>query len=195
MAQRTQKEILERYLRAGREALLWKLEGLSPYDARRPMTPTGTNLVGLVKHTASVEAGYLGAVFGRPFPDEPFPWFSDNAEPNADMWATTNESVAGIVELYQRVALHSGAAIDALDLDAGGHVPWWGDHGDVTLLQILVHVATETHRQSGHADILRKLIDGSVGLRSGNENLPDVDADWWFDYRNGLEDAARHATD
>ncbi len=195
MAERTQKEILHRYLRAGREVLLWKLDGLSPYDARRPMTPTGTNLVGLVKHVASVEAGYLGSVFGRPFPDEPFPWLSEGSEPNADMWATVEESVAGVVDLYRRVAVHSDATIEALELDARGHVPWWGDHGDVTLLQILVHIGTETHRHAGHADILRELIDGSVGLRSGNENLPDVGADWWVGYRGRIEDAARQAID
>lgn len=191
----TAKEVLRRYLRVGREALLWKLDGLSPYDARRPMTPTGTNLLGLVKHTASVEAGYLGSVFGRPFPDEPFQWFSEGSEPNADMWATPDESVADIVDLYERVAVHSEATIEALDLDARGHVPWWGEHGDVTLLQVLVHVATETHRHAGHADILRELIDGSVGLRSGNENMPDVGADWWVDYRSRLEHVAQQATD
>lgn len=195
MTVHTQKEVLNRYLRAGREALLWKLEGLSPYDARRPMTPTGTNLVGLVKHTASVEAGYLGSVFGRPFPDEPFPWFSEDAEPNADMWATTDESVAGIVDLYERVALHTEATIEALDLGSLGHVPWWGDHGDVTLLQILVHVATETHRHAGHADIVREMIDGSIGLRPGSENLPEVEPDYWPAYRQRLEETALRADD
>lgn len=195
MKQRSPKELLHAYLRAGRESLLWKLEGLSAYDARRPMTPTGTNLLGLVKHTASVEAGYLGSVFGRSFPDEPFPWLSDDAEPNADMWATPDESIAAIVDLYERVAAHSGATIGALDLDARGHVPWWGDHGDVTLHQILVHVATETHRHAGHADIIRELIDGRIGLRPGSENLPEVDVDWWRRHRERLEDAARSAVD
>ena len=68
---------------------MWKLEGLSEYDSRRPMTPTGTNLLGLVKHVASVELGYFGETFGRPF-DEPLPW-SVGAEANADMWATADE--------------------------------------------------------------------------------------------------------
>lgn len=195
MVEHTHKEVLHRYLRAGREALLWKLEGLSPYDARRPMTPTGTNLVGLVKHTASVEAGYLGSVFARPFPDEPFPWLSEDSEPNADMWATVDQSVSDIVDLYRRVATHSESTIDELDLDALGHVPWWGDHGEVTLHQILVHVATETHRHAGHADILREMIDGSVGLRRGGENLPEVDAEYWLAYRQRLEATALEAKD
>src|SRR4051794_40601050 len=82
-----------RYMQRGRDALVWKLDGLSEYDVRRPLTPTGTNLLGIVKHVASVEAGYLGDTFGRPFP-EPLPWFDEGAEANADMWATPEESRA-----------------------------------------------------------------------------------------------------
>ena len=60
------KETLVEYLQSARDAMVWKVEGLSEYDARRPMTPTGTNLLGLVKHLASVELGYFGDTFGRP---------------------------------------------------------------------------------------------------------------------------------
>ena len=84
MAEWDPKADLHRYLQAAREALLWKLDGLSEYDIRRPMVPTGTNLLGLVKHVASVELGYFGDTFGRPA-GEPLPWFEDGAEPNADM--------------------------------------------------------------------------------------------------------------
>lgn len=51
------QETLHRYLRRRRAELLGKLDGLSEYDARRPMTASGTNLLGLVKHVASVELG------------------------------------------------------------------------------------------------------------------------------------------
>jgi len=118
------KADLRRYLQAAREALVWKLEGLSEYDIRRPMVPTGTNLLGLVKHVASVEAGYFGETFGRPFP-VPLPWLDEGAEPNADMWATAEESRDQLVGLYHRVWAHSDATIDALALDAVGQVPWW----------------------------------------------------------------------
>ena len=91
MAASDPKADLHRYLQIAREALLWKLDGLSEYDIRRPMVPTGTNLLGLVKHVASVELGYLGDTFGRPS-GEPLPWFAEDAEPNADMWATADES-------------------------------------------------------------------------------------------------------
>src|SRR5215470_16344820 len=110
------KSSLHRYLQEGREALLWKLEGLSDYGVRRPMVPTGTNLLGIVKHVASVEAGYFGEVFDRPF-DEPLPWLDEGAEPNADMWATAEESREQIIGLYRRIWAHSDATIDALALD------------------------------------------------------------------------------
>ncbi len=185
------KETLLRYLQVARDALLWKLDGLSEYDARRPLTPTATNLLGIVKHVASVEAGYLGDCFGRPFP-QTFPWFADDAEPNADMWALPDQSREEIVDLYHRVWAHSDATVAGLELDAVGAVPWWPeDRRQVTLHQILVHITTETHRHAGHADIVRELIDGAVGLRPGAENLPDGDEDWWNTYREQVEEAAR----
>ncbi|MDH2429137.1 DinB family protein [Sphaerisporangium sp. TRM90804] len=187
------KSDLRQYLRTAREALLWKLEGLSEYDLRRPLTPTGTNLLGLVKHVAGVEAGYFGDTFARPFP-EPLPWMADDAEPNADMWATADESRDDIVALYQRVWAHADATIDALALEAPGRVPWWPeDRRQVTLHRILAHVIAETNRHAGHADIVRELVDGAAGLRRDNDNLATRDPAWWETYRDRLERTAREA--
>lgn len=183
------KAVLHRYLRAGRESLLWKLDGISEYDVRRPLVATGTNLLGVVKHVASVQLEYFGEVFGRPS-DIELPWLADDAEPNADMWATADESRDDIVEFYRRSSEHADATIDALDLDAVGRVPWWGDQGRVTLHQILVHMIAETHRHAGHADIVRELIDGAAGMRSGNTNLPDGDPAWWTSYTARVEGVA-----
>ena len=187
------KADLHRYLQMAREALVWKLDGLSDYDIRRPMTPTGTNLLGLVKHVASVEAGYLGDTFGRPS-GESLPWLADDAEPNDDMWATADESREQILDLYRRVWANSDATIDAMALDATGRVPWWPDeHSTVTLHRILVHMIAETDRHAGHADIVRELIDGSAGLRDDNDNMAPGDATWWEDYRERLERVAQEA--
>ena len=53
---------LQRYLQQSRESVVSSLDGLSEYDIRRPMTPTATNLLGLVKHLAGIELAYLGEV-------------------------------------------------------------------------------------------------------------------------------------
>ena len=131
------------YLRHRREAVVWKLAGLGEHEVRRPMTGTGTNLLGLVKHLAGVEAAELGEVFDRPFPKAPG-WMSLDAEPNADMWATEQELRADVVDLYRRVWAHSDATIAALALDAVGQVSWWPpERRSVTLHQMLVHLVAE----------------------------------------------------
>ena len=185
------KEHLHRYLQIARDALLWKLDGLSEYDVRRPMTPTGTNLLGLVKHVASVELGYFGSTFGRPS-EEPLPWYADDAEPNADMWATADETREQIIGLYHRAWAHSDATIEMLALDTIGHVEHWpDDRSEVTLHQILVHVISETHRHAGHADIVRELIDRAAGLRKDNDNMGADDPVWWENYCRRLENVAQ----
>ncbi len=184
------KQVLHKYLQNSREALLWKLDGTSEYDARRPLVPTGTNLLGLVKHVASIEAGYLGDTFGRPSPEH-LPWLADGAEPNADMWATADESRESVIDLYHRVWAHSDETIAALDLDSPGVVPWWSEgHDHVTLHTILVHLISENNRHCGHADIVRELIDGAIGLRASSSNLPETEPGWWPEYRERLERTA-----
>jgi uncharacterized damage-inducible protein DinB len=189
------KADLHRYLGLVRDAVLWKLDRLSEYDVRRPLTRTGTNLLGLVKHLASVEVGYFADTFDRPIGEE-MPWWDDDAEPNADLYATADESRAQIVDFYRRAIAHADVTIDALELDSPGQVPWWpAERRDVTLGQVLVHVLAETNRHAGHADIVRELIDGSVGLRTGNMNLPEGDEAWWTSYREKVEQVAREAAD
>ncbi|MER6607559.1 DinB family protein [Streptomyces sp. NPDC000927] len=187
------KSDLRYYLQTARDALLWKLEGLSEYDVRRPRTPTGTNLLGLVKHVAGVELGYLGDTFGRPS-GIVLACLEADAEPNVDMWATAEESREHIVGLYRQAWAHADATIDALALDTVGRVPWWPDGRDeVTLHHAVVRVIADTHRHAGHADILRELTDGAVGMDKDNGNMPPGDARWWEDHRDRLERVAREA--
>lgn len=185
------KDDLHHYLQIARDALLWKLEGLSEYDVRRPMTPTGTNLLGIVKHVASVELGYFGETFDRPS-GKPLPRVTDDSEDNADMWASADQSRADVIALYHRTWAHSDATIHALDLEAPGRVPWWpDDRSAVTLHRILIHMIAETNRHAGHADIVRELIDKTAGLRADNDNLPPGDSLWWEAYVARLEQVAR----
>ena len=185
------KDLLARYLSAAREALAWKLKGLSDYDVRRPMTSTGTNLLGLLKHAATVQAGYLGDCMGRPFPDPP-KCFGPDAEDNDDMWALPDETRADIEALWARSCAHADATIAALPIDAEGRVPWWpAERNPVTLEYVLVHLQHDLSRHAGHADIVRELIDGSVGTSAERSNLPDHDSDWWRAYVERLEETAR----
>jgi len=191
MAQSDHKADLRRYLQDARGSALWKLEGLSEYDVRRPVVPTGTNLLGLVKHLACVEIGYFGETFGRPFA-VPLPW--DEEVPNSDMFATAAESREFITGLYRQAWAHSDATIEALELDATGRVPWWpAGRNEVTLHHVLVRVIVETGQHAGHADIIRELIDGAVGLTADRPNLPSTDQAWWSAHRQRVEDAAREA--
>jgi hypothetical protein len=116
------KADLHRYLQAAREALLWKLDGLSEYDIRRPLTPTGTNLLGLVKHLAGVELWYFGDAFGRP-PSGPQPWSADDARNNADMWTTADESREQIVGMYRQAWAHADETIQARDANSSTGPP------------------------------------------------------------------------
>ena len=103
---------------------------------------------------------------------------------------------ADIVGLYQRTREHSDRTIEALSLGSVGTVPWWPEgRRQVTLHQILVHITTETHRHAGHCDIIRELIDGSVGLRADATNVPEEDADWWSEYRATVEASALEASE
>ncbi|MFD3836827.1 DinB family protein [Streptomyces sp. NPDC058642] len=193
MTETDPKDILRFYLQSARDALLWKLDGVSEYGVRRPLTPTGTNLLGLVKHAAGVELGYLGDTFGRPS-GERLPWLDTAAEVNGDMWATADESREDIVGLYRRAWAHADTTLDALALDTVGRVPWWPDGKDeVTLHHAMVRVIADTQRHAGHADILRELMDGAVGMNQGNDSMASHDPAWWEAYRERLERAAREA--
>ncbi|MFC9981159.1 DinB family protein [Gordonia sp. NPDC127522] len=193
MDEEVARKSLHHYLRESRSAMVWKLEGLSDYDVRRPLTPHGTNLLGLVKHLSGCEIGYFGAVFGRPFPDSP-PWLTSTT-PNVDMWAAADESRVSIIDLYQRACTHSDHTIAELPLDATGEVtPWPAQHRVVTLHQILVHMIAETSRHAGHADIVRELIDETTGRTPGNASQsPVADPTYWSRLHEQIGDAARSA--
>lgn len=184
---------LVRYLDTARDNVLWKLEGVSDYDLRRPLTPTGSNLLGITKHLAMVESGYLGVTFGRPFPEE-LAGYADDDPVNIDMYATAQESTADILGLAQRVRAHADGTLAALNLTDPGQVPWWPpERRDVTLGQVLVHLIAEWNRHAGHLDILREQVDGAVGWRVGATNLPPDDEIDWPAYVAMLQDLAdRH---
>lgn len=186
------KADLHAYLRDARETLVWKLDGLGEYDVRRLLTPTGTNLLGLVKHSGSTHVRYFGEVFGRST-DPSLLWLSGGAEPNGEMWALPGEGRDDIVDAARRAWALADSTIAELPLAAEGRVPWWGDD-PVTLHRVLVHVTAETQRHAGHADVVREMVDGSAGLLDGFDNLRIHGPDRWAELRDRIEASAREAS-
>jgi len=151
-----EKTCLNAALQRHRAAILWKLDGVNDHDLRRPMVPSGTSLLGLVKHLASVEYGWFCETFGRAA--EPLPGV--DADPEADMRATAEESTADILGFYQRACAAADEVIATVGLEETGQ-SW--DGKQVSMRWVLVHMVEETARHAGHADIVRELIDGSTG--------------------------------
>jgi uncharacterized damage-inducible protein DinB len=151
-----EKEILHVSLDRHRDAVLWKVEGLDDEQLRRPMTPSGTSLLGLVKHLASVEYGWFCETFGRP--SEAIRYDPDN--PEADMRPEPHETTAGIVAYYGRARAAADTVIDELGVEDVG-TAWFGE--TVSLRWVLIHMIEETARHAGHMDIVRELIDGQTG--------------------------------
>jgi hypothetical protein len=182
----TEKGLLHTHLEDVRNALVWKVEGLDEEDRRRPMTPTGTNLLGLVKHLAGLEYGYLGESFGRPAP-ETMSWIEDGSIwQGADMWARPDESSEYITDLYRRACAHADGVIAALDLDAPGSVAHWPeDRRETTLGVLLIRMVAETAQHAGHADIIRELIDGK-----GGPDQDSIDEATWREYIAQVQAAA-----
>ncbi|GMQ93917.1 MAG: DinB family protein [Acidimicrobiia bacterium] len=151
-----EKDTLHAFLKKQRAVMLWKLEDLSDEDLRRPMVPSGTNLLGMVKHLAAVEYGWFCPTFG--VETEPLPF--DESDPESDLRVDPDESTQDILDFYDRAQAAVDAIIDAHDLDDTGK-PWTGEA--TSLRWIIVHLIEETARHAGHADIIRELIDGGTG--------------------------------
>ena len=151
-----EKESLKVALDRHRDAVLWKLEGLDDEQLRRPMVPSGTSLLGLVKHLAAVEYGWFCDTFGRDA--EPLPF--DDDDPDADLRIEPGEATEDVLAFYGRARAAADQVIDELELESTG-TAWFGD--TVTMRWVLIHMVEETVRHAGHVDILRELIDGVTG--------------------------------
>lgn len=163
------KEVLWSRLCEARAVMLTKLDGLSEYDRRRPVTPTGTNLLGLVKHLAGEEYGYLGETFARPPSIRPT-WFRDDPYTEIDMSATPDESSEYIVDVYRAACAHADETIRCHHLASRGRVPHWPANRQASLGSMLVLMVGETAQHAGHAEIVREVIDSRAereGLLNG----------------------------
>src|SRR5260221_5199702 len=93
-----EKTSLQVSLDRHRDVVRWKIDGLDDEQLRRPMTPSGTTMLGLVKHLAAVDYGWFCQTFGRDI--EPLPF--DDDDPDADLRIEPDETTADVVAFYGR---------------------------------------------------------------------------------------------
>jgi hypothetical protein len=191
MDEQFERETLTRYFTRSFDDLLSKIDGLSEYDARRPLTPTGTNLLGLVQHTGVVVLGYARLPWGLDLGRE-LMWEDTDEEPDIDLRVLPHVTRDEVLHL----AADGRAAMTELlagPLDARGEVPWWRPNGAVTVHRVAVHVVAEVARHAGHADILRELLDGAAGMRPGDPNVVERNTDALVKRRNRIESDAKRS--
>lgn len=139
------------HLRFQRESLLRKLDGISEKQARWSPVGSGTSLLWLLRHVGYAESIWVLDRFARVPTDPDLLGNALRDDDTIDSLATRYRSVWQIVD----------ETIAASDLDAVCHVD--DDMSDPDLRWVLTHLANETARHAGHADILRELIDGTTG--------------------------------
>jgi hypothetical protein len=145
-----ERETVYALLQYQRESLVRKVTGLDEHDVRRQLVASGTTLLWLTRHVARAEIIWILHRFAGQdvlVPD-------DVVRPGDTMAA----AVAAYRDTWTRVDAVVAAApsLDELCRRAG-------DEGPANLRWVLMHLLEESARHAGHADILRELIDGSVG--------------------------------
>jgi uncharacterized damage-inducible protein DinB len=151
-------ETLSGFLDFQRATLLWKLEGLDDEQLRRAMVPSGTSLLGIVKHLAYVERGWFQRVWAGQ--EITVPWTEE--DPDADWRIEPDETTADVLALYEGECARSREIVAAAaPLDEAVVHPRWKE--EVSGRWILAHMLEETARHVGHADILREQLDGATG--------------------------------
>jgi uncharacterized damage-inducible protein DinB len=152
-----EKDVLGGFLDHYRQTLLDICQGLSEEDLRRPMVPSGTSLLGLIKHLAYVEYGW----FQESVANERFDYPFDAQDPDADFRIEQGETAEQIFDLYRRACERSRLALEAASLDDLVENP--DRSRDYNVRWVVVHMIEETARHAGHADIIREQLDGKAG--------------------------------
>jgi uncharacterized damage-inducible protein DinB len=141
-----------------RGVLLSLADGLSDDALRHSLVPSGTTILGMIKHLAYVERGWFREVFAGE--DVPYPFPDD--DPDADLRIETDERTSDVLALYQdECELSRKIVASASSLEERARQP---GRDEYSLRWILVHMIEETARHAGHADILREQLGGTTGI-------------------------------
>ena len=146
-----ERETLRAFLDYLRDAMVVKITGLDDDAVRRPLVPSGTSLLGLVKHLTRVETAWFPFAFAG----------EDVVVPKDELEA--GDTVESVVEAYRGAVRRANDILDgAHDLDQCC-VHRFVAPERMSLRWIMVHMIEETGRHAGHADILREQLDGETG--------------------------------
>jgi hypothetical protein len=148
-------EMIGAFLDFQRATLLWKVSGLTEEELRRPMVPSGTCLLALVKHSAAVETSWFQTKFAGL--DVPNTWSPE--DPDGDWRLEPGETAESVIASYVDACAKSRAIVRG----ASWNDPSKRADRQETLGWILCHMLEEISRHVGHADILREQIDGATG--------------------------------
>lgn len=188
--QAPRKARLRRYLDSARDAVLWKAEGLTESQLRRPVVSSGTNILGVINHLAFTEFGYFSYCLNRPVNNERVLMMFKSEDPMIDFVVEPEVTSTQIISLYRQAIEASNAAFNQLPLDAAANVPWWGANAETTLEHLMLHMCTETARHAGHLDLVREILDGSRGTSRDNDNLPEYSPEQWTKHYERLKNIA-----
>ncbi|HLX49536.1 MAG TPA: DinB family protein [Streptosporangiaceae bacterium] len=155
-----EREMLRAFLDYHRGTLAIKCEGLSDEELRRQsMPPSALSLLGLLRHMAEVERTWFRmAINGE---DIPLVW-SDRGDYQAAYDASGATGAEAFAAWEAEVAHARRIEREAESLDVTVYWPRWGE--DISLRLVMMHMIHEYARHSGHADLLREGVDGTVGV-------------------------------
>ena len=141
-----------------RATLAWKCAGLTDGQLReRSVPPSGMSLLGLVRHLAEVERGWFRSVLAaEDLPDI----YCTPEDRDADFRDVDTSSVSEAFATWKAECDRARAIVAAAPSLA---VTGSGRTRRYSLRWILTHMIEEYARHNGHADLIRELVDGSVG--------------------------------
>jgi uncharacterized damage-inducible protein DinB len=148
----SERDVLLYYLDKMRNAVVRTSEGLTDEQQRTAGVPSGTNLLGIVRHLTAVETHWFERVF-----------LGADVSIDFSMDVPAGATRADIVGAYRAACARSDEIVRACpDLSATAAIVHPGEDELDSLRRIVAHMIEETARHAGQADILREQIDGTT---------------------------------
>jgi hypothetical protein len=157
----SERDDLLESLAAHRGFLIHTVQGITDDQARQRLTVSELTLGGLIKHVAMTEKGWADFVVDGPVT---MAMTEDSYAEHADGFVLReDETLAGVLAEYEKIAARTDELVRTCDLDAEQplpEAPWFPPNATRSARRVFVHIVGETAQHAGHADILRESLDG-----------------------------------